>query len=409
MNENKFRVLLLCSHPTQYGSPMWRRFSKHSDLEVLVAYCGMQGAEGHVDAGFGVEVAWDVPLLDDYPWVQIKNVSLVPTRSSFFSLINPGIWKLIRTEKFDAIAIFTGYMCATFWIALVAAKLSGVPVMYGTDATSLQSVDGRAWKVSLKKWLWPRLFRTADVVFAPSSGTAELMRSLNVPDEKIQLMPYVVDNNWWEREAKKVDRRAVRSKWEVPENANVVLFCAKLQPWKRPVDVLRAFHRAEIPNSYLVFAGEGPLRKELEVEAVQLGISETVRFLGFVNQSGLPEVYVSSDVMVLPSEYEPFGLVVNEAMLCGCGVVVSDRVGARFDLVRDHETGRVYPCGDIGGLSRCLQQALSEPASLRAQQQAAREHIARWSPEVYVQKFVHAVSKARVSHKAALRKRTQQA
>lgn len=399
MNENKFRVLLLCSHPTQYGSPMWRRFAKHPNLDVLVAYCGMQGAQRHVDPGFGVEVTWDVPLLDDYSWVQLKNLSPNSSGSGFFSLINPGIWNLIRTGHFDAIAIFTGYMCATFWIALSAAKLSGIPVMYGTDATTLQPIDGRTWKVPIKKWLWPRLFRMADVVFAPSSGTEELMRSLNVPHKQVQLMPYVVDNDWWIERAKAVDRRSVRSNWNVPENASVVLFCAKLQRWKRPADVLHAFHRASVPNSYLVFAGEGPLRKELERDAAALGISDRIRFLGFVNQSALPEVYVSSDVMVLPSEYEPFGLVVNEAMLCGCGVIVSDCVGARFDLVKDGETGRVYPCGDINSLARCLRESLCEPSSLGMQQQAAREQIARWSPEVYVQNFVHAVSKTQASQK----------
>lgn len=399
MNENKFRVLLLCSHPIQYGSPMWRRLAEHPNLDVLVAYCGMQGAQPHLDPGFGAEVAWDIPLLNDYPWVQIKNISPISSKAGFFNLINPGIWKLIRTGQFDAIAIFTGYMCATFWIALGAAKLSGIPVMYGTDATTLQPIDGRTWKVPIKKWLWPRLFRMADVVFAPSSGTEELIRSLNVPDKQIQLMPNVVDNDWWIERAKAVDRRSVRSNWNVPENASVVLFCAKLQRWKRPADVLHAFHRANVPNSYLVFAGEGPLRKELERDAAALGISDRIRFLGFVNQSALPEVYVSSDVMVLPSEYEPFGLVVNEAMLCGCGVIVSDCVGARFDLVKDGETGRVYPCGDINSLARCLRESLCEPSSLGMQQQAAREQIARWSPEVYVQNFVHAVSKTQASQK----------
>lgn len=401
MNDNKFRVLLLCSHPTQYGSPMWRRFAKHPNLDVLVAYCGMQGAQRHVDPGFGVEVTWDVPLLDDYSWVQLKNLSPISSGSGFFSLINPGIWKLIRTEQFDAIAIFTGYMCATFWIALSAAKLSGIPVMYGTDATTLQPIDGRTWKVPIKKWLWPRLFRMADVVFAPSSGTEELMRSLNVPHKQVQLMPYVVDNDWWIERAKAVDRRSVRSNWNVPENASVVLFCAKLQRWKRPADVLHAFHRANVPNSYLVFAGEGPLRKELERDAAALGISDRIRFLGFVNQSALPEVYVSSDVMVLPSEYEPFGLVVNEAMLCGCGVIVSDCVGARFDLVKDGETGRVYACGDTDALSRCLQEVCSNPAAFSRQREAARERIGQWSPEAYVHSFAEAVMKGQGTQTAA--------
>ena len=215
-------------------------------------------------------------------------------------------------------------------------------------------------------------------------------------------MPYVVDNDWWIAKARGTDRVAVRRRWKVPENANVVLFCAKLQPWKRPADVLRAFYRAEIRNSYLVFAGEGPLRKELEQEASQLGIFEKVRFLGFVNQSGLPDVYVSSDVMVLPSEYEPFGLVVNEAMLCGCGVIVSDHVGARFDLIKDGQTGCVYPCGNTDALSRCLQELLSDPGVLSRQREAAMQSIGQWSPEAYIRSFVEAVRRERDAQATAV-------
>lgn len=391
MFEKKIRVLLLCSHPTQYGSPMWRRLSKHPELDVLVAYCSMQGVQHHTDPGFGVDVVWDLPLLDDYPWVQIKNISLPFRRPAFFSRINPGISRLIRRGRFDAIAIFTGYMCVTFWIALATAKICGIPVMFGTDATTLHPVAGRTWKITFKKWFWPRLFGMADVAIAPSSGTAALMRSLNIPDDRIKLTPYVVDNDWWSERAKNVERHEVRSKWNVPENAKVVLFCAKLQPWKCPGDLLHAFHRAQVRDSYLVFAGDGPLRQGLQRDAAQLGIADKVRFLGFVNQSRLPEVYASSDVMVLPSEYEPFGVVVNEAMLCGCPVITSDKVGARLDLVREQETGFVYRAGDVDALASILSRALRCRERLRGMGEAARSRMLEWSPEMNLQATVDAI------------------
>jgi len=108
---------------------------------------------------------------------------------------------------------------------------------------------------------------------------------------------------------------------------------AKLQPWKRPLDLLRAFVKANLPGAYLVFAGEGPLRAQLEAEAASLGVASRVRLLGFVNQSQLPAVYTASDLLVLPTEYEPFGVVVNEAMCCGCVPVASDGCGSACDLV----------------------------------------------------------------------------
>lgn len=393
-SKKKLRALILCSHPTQYSSPLWRRMARHPELDVLVAYCSLDGAESYVDPGFGVPVVWDVPLLHDYPWKRIRNLSPRPGAGGVFGLINPGVWKLVREGQFDAIVVLAGYLCATFWIALVAAKLSGTPILFGTDSTTLRPQNGRAWKVAVKKFVWPRLFRMADVVVAPSIGAVALMRSLKIPEDRIQLTPYVVDNDWWTENAEHVDRRAVRRSWRVPEDAWVILFCAKLQPWKRPQDLLRAFARAHILNCYLVYAGNGSMREELERETLELGIQERVRFLGFVNQSGLAQVYCASDLMVLPSEYEPFGVVVNEAMLCQCPVIVSDHVGAGYDLVRENETGFVYPCGDVEALTCALRKAFEFGDVLKLMGKAARERMSQWSPEMNIEATLQAMEKA---------------
>lgn len=397
-SEKKLRALVLSSHPTQYSSPLWRRMARHPRLDVLVAYCSLDGVESYLDSGFGVPVEWDVPLLQDYSWTQIRNISPRSGRRGVFGLINPGVWNLIRGGNFDAIIALTGYMCATFWIALLAAKLSGTPILFGTDSTALHAQNGRAWKAGVKQLFWPRLFRMADVVVAPSTGTTELMTSLGIPPDRIQLTPYVVDNDWWTENAERVDRKAVRQSWEVPDDASVVLFCAKLQPWKRPQDLLRAFARANIANCYLVYAGDGSMRGNLEREALELGIHDHVRFLGFINQSNLPQVYCSSDLMVLPSEYEPFGVVVNEAMLCQCPVIVSDRVGARIDLVREGETGFVYPCGDVDALTCKLRGALESRERLGQIGKAARARMFEWSPERNIEATLEAIEKA-IEHK----------
>lgn len=394
MVDNKLRVLLLCTHPTQYGSPMWRLMAQRADLEVLVAYCSLEGAEAHVDPDFGVQVAWDIPLLDNYRWVKLRNIFPRSVVGKFLGLINPGVWRLIRAGKFDAVIMFTGYICATFWIALAAAKLSGVPILFGTDAHDVSPRDDHAWKTKIKKYVWPRLFRLADVVIAPSAGTVALMGSLNIPSDRVMLMPYVVHNEWWLEQAAHVDRAAVRRSWNIPGDASVVLFCAKLQPWKRPQDLLRAFASANVPGSYLVYAGDGPLRNDLEAETKTLGIADNTRFLGFVNQSGLPQVYCASDLLVLPSEYEPFGVVVNEMMLCGHGAIVSDRVGAKFDLIRQGETGFVYPCGNVDALAKLLHATLSHPEVLRCYGEASKRRIAEWSPRAYVDSVACGIQRA---------------
>jgi hypothetical protein len=145
------------SHPVQYASPIFRVLAKDSRIEILVAYCGMQGAESSVDPGFGVEVKWDVPLLDGYPWRHVRNRSWRPRLGTFFGLFNPGIWRLISEGEFDAVVLYTGYLCATFWIALAAAKWKGASVLFGTDAYDLSPRDTKSWKIWIKRKFWLRL------------------------------------------------------------------------------------------------------------------------------------------------------------------------------------------------------------------------------------------------------------
>jgi len=394
MDERRYRVLLVSTHPVQYAAPVFRQMAQHPRLEILLAYCSLQGAEPGIDPEFGVPIAWDVPLLTGYPWVHVPNRSLRPGLGRFFGLLNPGLWRLVRAGGFDAVVAYTGYRYASFWIAAAAAKLHRKALLFGTDAHELRPRDRREWKSGFKRWFWPRLFRLADVVIVPSSRSVALMRSLGVPAERVMLTPYTVNNDWWAKQAERVDRAAVRREWGVPEFAPVVLFCAKLQRWKRPQDVLGAFAKADRSEAHLVYAGEGPLRADLQAQANTLGVAERVHFLGFANQSQLPAVYRASDLLVLPSEYEPFGVVVNEAMLCGCAVAVSDRVGAGYDLVRMGETGFVFPCGDVDALAGILRENLPARERLQQMGEAARKRLESWSPRESIEALAQAIERA---------------
>ena len=394
MAERRYRVLLVCSHPVPYAAPIFRLMARHPKLDIKVAYCSLQGAEPAVDPEFGIEIRWDTPLLDGYPWVQVANRSPRPGLGRFFGLVNPGVWKLIRAGNFDAIAVFTGYMYASYWITVAATKLRAIPLLFGTDLTTLIPLDKKAWKVWLKPLVASRVFHMTDLVGVGSSAGRDLMQKLGIPENRIALTPFVVDNDWWTERATHIDRVAVRHEWGVPCEAPVVLFCAKLQPWKRPLDLLRAFAKAELSEAYLVYAGDGPLRKELETEASALGIAERVRVLGFVNQSQLPGVYCAGDVLVVSSEQDACPVVVCEAMLCGTPVILSDEVKGRFDLIEAGKTGFVYSCGNIKELADNLRQVLLDPLRLRRMGVAARARLETWSPRENVEAWVAAIERA---------------
>ena len=341
---------------------------------------------------------WDIPLLDGSSWQEVPNRG--SGADSFWGLYNPGISELIRTGKFDAILCYLSYLCASFWISYFAARRSGTAFLFGTDASSLVPRSGGWWKVRLKRAYWPRLFLLADKVFVPSSATRDLMLSLRIPRDRITLTPYSVDNDWWMAQSDKVDREAVRASWGATSQTTAILFCAKLQPWKRPLDLLRAFAQANLSDALLIYAGEGAQRRELEKEAVALSVSHRVRFLGFLNQSQLPAVYTSADLMVLPSEYEPFAVVVNEAFCCCCPVAASDRVGAARDLIAPVDPGLIYSCGDLRAMSALLSNLCGDRGRLRELGQLARNRMASWTPEDTVAGTVAAVA-------AALRRRQQ--
>jgi len=379
MPDRRYRVLAVASHPVQYMAPIFRRMAAHPGFDLHVAYCSLRGAEAGHDPEFAATVQWDVPLLEGYSWSHVPNRG--SGDESFFGLRNPGLSKLIREGNYDAVLCFVGYVRATFWIACRAAKSSKTAFLFGTDTTTLAPRDGRMWKSTVKKILWPRLFRLADQAIVPSSGARDLMLSLGLPAERITLTPYSVDNDWWMKQSASVNRSAVRGSWQASASDAVILFCAKLQPWKRPGDLLRAFADANLSNALLLIAGEGPLRAQLESEAAALGIAARVRFLGFVNQSQLPAVYTSADLMVLPSEYEPFAVVVNEAMCCGCPVAASDHVGAARDLVAPVRKEFVYRYGDVDALAALLKDALSDRARLASLGRTAIAHMQTWSPE----------------------------
>ncbi len=168
--------------------------------------------------------------------------------------------------------------------------------------------------------------------------------------KRIFSAPYSVDD---ERFSSPPDmsRTVLLSTLGLRNDKPVIMFCGKLYPGKRPLDILGA---AELlPYDVVtIFVGEGVLADDIR-RALGPGMGAVT---GFVNQSELPNYYHAADVFVLPSESEKWGLVVNEAMAAGTLPVVSDRVGAAEDLVRG--IGEVYECGNVEGLAEALGRAL---------------------------------------------------
>ena len=375
----RLKVLILCSHVVPYATPLFRHLAQDPRVEILVAYCSLQGAERGLDPEFGIEVQWDEPLLDGYPWVALSEKVPSPGVRSLFGLWSSKLWSLMRGGSFDAVVIYTGYMRAAFWQAVLAAKSCGTPVVISSDSTVLQPRNQARWKRPLKPFILGSVYRIADVLMAGSPAGARLAIQLGMPQERIMVIRSGADKEAWIARADQSDPLAVRTSWNVPAHAPVVFYCAKLQPWKRPLDLLRAFSIANVTGAYLVFAGDGPLRNELEKEVCQRNLQERVRLLGFVNSSQLPACYKAADVFALCSDYDPCPLVVPEAMFSGIPVILSDAVLGRLDMIQESISGYSYPCGDVAALAAILTKVLSDPALLEKLKSGVRRRMESWT------------------------------
>jgi glycosyltransferase involved in cell wall biosynthesis len=376
MSSRPLRVAALVSHPIQYQAPLFRALAREAAIELEVLYCSDAGCRSHRDDGFGVAVQWDVPLLDGYACQFPRNLSPRPNPSTALGVINPGLYSAIRKGRFDVVWVH-GWSLASNWIGFTAAFCNRIPVLVRGETNGLAEPAGV--KGALKRRLLGWLFRKVHGILAIGTHNARFYESYGVAADKIFHAPYTVDNERFQAQAGALlpQRASLRRLAGLPEDKPVILFCGKLQPYKRPMDLLAAY--AMLPpelGASLVFVGDGPLRQELERFAGQYDL-ERVRFAGFRNQSELPGYYALADVLVLPSGFEQWGLVVNEAMCFGLPVIVSDRVGCARDLVRTGRNGYTFVAGDVPDLADRLARMLSRD-DLRRFGAESRAVISGW-------------------------------
>lgn len=129
-----------------------------------------------------------------------------------------------------------------------------------------------------------------------------------------------------------------------------IVFSGRMIQAKRPDWVVRAFESLALqrPNWDLLMIGDGPMRTDLQT-TVPPYLQSRVNWTGFLDdQRVVSALYRASDVLALPSEYEPWALVVNEAVAADMAIVCTDVVGAAPELVRDHVNGFIIPSGSFG-------------------------------------------------------------
>jgi len=371
-----FRLAVVASHVIQYQDPLYQLLAKDPALDLEVFFCSDWGAKPFHDPGFGQELKWDIELLHGYRHEFLKNISPNPSLTRFFGTINPGITRRLKKGGFDAVLLY-GWNRCTMWIAFFSALLFRIPILLRGETNLINPLPW--WKRSLKRAVLAPMFRGIRAFLAIGTKNLEFYHAYGIPARKLFVAPYAINNEFFMSRARELQRRRddIRRRLGIPDGSPTVIFCGKLIGVKRPMDLLQAFARTDFGGT-LIFVGDGTLRPELEEYVSSNGI-QNVHIAGFKNQTELPGYFAAGDIFALPSVSEPWGLVVNEAMCFGLPIVVSDKVGAAADLVKEGENGFVFRCGDIEQLASLLSRTGKDPELRTRMGQKSTELISRWS------------------------------
>jgi len=168
----------------------------------------------------------------------------------------------------------------------------------------------------------------------------------------IRVIPNFVDTNLFKPSANGDFRKTI-----APKGEKILVHTSNFRPVKRVPDTIRIFEKVqkEIPSK-LILVGDGPDRSECERLSRQLDLCDNVKFLG--KQDGLVEILSSSDVFLIPSQSESFGLAALEAMACGLPVI-SSSVGGLPELVKHNETGFIAEILDVDRMAKYTLELLT--------------------------------------------------
>jgi glycosyltransferase involved in cell wall biosynthesis len=353
----KKKVTYFVSHPIQYQSPMLKFLSDRLVCEDFEVVYFTDHTLGGLDKQFGVNLVWDVPLLEGYNYVFLKNYSWKPAVSgSFFGLVNFGVVNYLIKRKPDCIIIH-GWGYFSNILLLISAKLLGIKVLLRSESPISSEINRSKLNFLAKRFI---LSLCSGFLYIGKENKA-FYNFFGICEKNLFFAPYCVDNNRF-LEAKSNFSNIednIRSKLKIPYDHKVILYCGKLIKKKRPFDVLRSLDRIGSHKVSIIYVGTGVLEKELKGHVNRKNLSN-VYFAGFVNQSSLFKYYMSADMFVLPSTFgETWGLVVNEAMLHSLPIIISNHVGCVPDLVREGINGFSYDCGNIDQLAEKINHLCS--------------------------------------------------
>lgn len=368
------RLAIITTHPIQYNAPLFRLLTERGKIQVKVFYTWGQSKEEVFDAKFGMKRNWDIPLLDGYDYVFVKNISAQPDSNRFFGIINPGLQRELNKFQPDAVLV---YRWSVYSHLKLMQCIHGPRLFFRGDSHLQNSQPGV--RQFLKKLFLRFVYRNVNCAFYVGRYNKVYYQQYGFEEKELVSAPHAVDNRRFMHEDSEQERKAreERKALQIPEDGVVFLYAGKFYALKQLDVLIRAFKKIKGEEYRLLLYGSG----EQEAELKTLAAGDTrILFRPFKNQSEMPVVYRTGDVFVLPSKSETWGLSVNEAMACGRPAIVSKQCGCAPELIVEGKTGFCFEAGDEYELMLSMQHFESRITAMQMGELSLK-HIQHFSLE----------------------------
>jgi glycosyltransferase involved in cell wall biosynthesis len=371
----KHRLVIITEIIAPYRIPVFNALEQHPKIDLKVIFLAKTDPSTRQWRIYAEEIKFSYEILPSWR-TRIRKYNL---------LLNQKVVGALRRANPDAIAC-GGYNYLASWQALRWAKRNHVRFLLWCESTANDDRAGHRMVESLKK----NFFDKCDGCIVPGTAAGEYARQMEVSPEHIFIAPNAVDNDLFASRADDARRNAPRVRAELDLPARYFLFAGRLVKSKGVFELLEAYGSLNEnlrSQCGLVFAGDGPLRSELESIAKSIcpGI---IRFAGFVHREELASYYGLADCLVFPTQSDPWGLVVNEAMACGLPVICGQSAGCAADLVKSN--GRVIDPRNVGQLAHAMEELATDADLRREMSRASLKIIRNYSPEICAARIAQA-------------------
>ncbi len=338
------RIAFILTHPIQYFSPFFKELAKCSTIELKVFYTLGTNASQY-DEGFKINVKWDIDLLNGYDYYFVKNNSKKPSTNEFNGINCPDLISDISKYNPDKIVIH-GWNYKSH-LEVIRFFKNKKKIYFRGDSTFLQKQNFfiKFIRITYLKYF---VYRHIDYAFYVGRNNKHYFLKCGLSEKQLLYFPYSIDSSFFVDKPKNITTDKVN-----------LLFVGKLQKNKNPLILLKAITLLKDYPLHLKIIGDGEL-----IDEIKEFNSNQVEFCGFKNQTELVQIYKKSDILILPSLSETWGLVLNEAAASGLALIASDMVGGAIDMIQDNVNGYIFKSNDLFDLTAKIKLATENTCKL---------------------------------------------